>query len=92
MYRSHVLDIWHLFSSTLEPASTHILRELVQIDYKTRFHDYICTAAFLRKFKVEASVEHDSQSVTLSSQIVRAKNLEENRSLKLLVPIEVLLQ
>ena len=37
-------------------------------------------------------MEHVSQSLTLSSQIVRAQNLEENRSLKLLVPIEVLLQ
>ena len=47
---------------------------------------------FKRKVEAEASVEHASQSVTLSSQIVRAQNLEENRSLKLLVPVEVLLR
>ena len=47
---------------------------------------------FKRKVDAEASVEHASQSVTLSSEIACAQNHEENRSLKLLVPIEVSLQ
>ena len=53
---------------------------------------YLHNSFFVRKAKTEASGEHVSQNLTLSSQIVRAQVLAENTSLNFNVPAEVTLR